>query len=67
MPNIIKIRDRITGETYDAFVQAVDINFNGHYVMRWNIGIQGHHEWHFICAVYDNDEFNKKYSVTKGE
>ena len=59
----LRIRDRKTGEEYTAYPQAVDLNYNGKYVLRYIIGIQGHSEFHFIHAIYDNDEFNSKYQV----
>lgn len=40
--NAMKIKDRETGKIYDCFVQAVDLNFDGNYVMRYNIGINGY-------------------------
>ena len=61
--NTIKIKDRKTGKIYDCFPQMVDINFNSEYSLRYNIGINGYNEWNFIHAIYDNDEFNKKYEV----
>ena len=61
--NTIKIKDRKTGKIYDCLAQIVDINFNGKYSLRYNIGINGYNEWNFIHAIYDNDEFNKKYEV----
>ena len=51
------VKDRKTNETYDALVQSVDLNFNGKYVLRYSIGIQGHNEFHFLHCVYDNDDF----------
>lgn len=61
--NAMKIKDRKTGRAYDCFTQAVDLNFNGRYVMRYNIGINGYTEWTFIHAIYSNDEFNEMYEV----
>lgn len=61
----MKVRDRKTGRTYTAFVQSVDLNFNGRYVMRYVIGIQGYTEFTFIHAIYGNDEFNEMYEVIK--
>ena len=46
-------------------VQSVDLNFNGKYVLRYVIGIQGHSEFHMCCCVYDNNEFNERYEVIK--
>lgn len=64
--NTIKVRDKKTGMTYDCFPQMVDINFNGRYSLRYNIGIMGFTEWTFIHAIYDNDTFNEKYEVIGG-
>ena len=61
----MRVRRRDTGEEYDCFPQAVDLNFNGRYVLRYNIGINGYSEWSNICCVYDNDEFNERYEVTR--
>lgn len=59
------VKDRKTGAKYDAFVQSVDVNFNGRYVLRYIIGIEGYNEFTFLDAIYDNDEFNEKYEVIK--
>lgn len=59
----MKVRERKTGRTYTAYVQSVDLNFNGRYVMRYVIGIQGYTEFTFIHAIYGNDEFNEMYEV----
>lgn len=58
-----KVRDRKTGEVFSCMPQMVDINYNGKYSLRYNIGIDGYHEWHFIHAIYDNETFNEKYEV----
>ena len=59
----MRIRDKRTGKEYDCFPQMVDLNFRNEYVLRYNIGINGHHEWSNICCVYSNDEFNSDYEV----
>ena len=61
----MKVRDRKTGSTYTAYTQSVDVNFNGRYVMRYIIGIQGYNEFTFLHAIYSNDEFNEMYEVIK--
>lgn len=61
----MEVKDRKTGKIYDCFVQSVDLNNNGKYFMRYNIGINGYNEWTFIHAIYDNDEFNAMYEVIK--
>lgn len=63
----LKVKSRATGEKYDVMVQAVDVNFDGKYYLRYLIGIQGYDEFHFIHAIYDNDKFNEMYEVIKGE
>lgn len=61
--NAMKVKDKKTGRTYDCITQAVDLNFDGNYVLRYNIGINGYNEWSFIHAIYDNKEFNEMYEV----
>lgn len=63
MRDALVVRDRRTGKKYDCFPQMVDLNFNGKYELRYNIGINGHTEWSNICCVYSNEEFNEKYEV----
>lgn len=59
------VRDRKTDKIYQAKVQSVDLNSDGHYVMRYIIGIQGYKEFYFLHAIYDNDKFNQMYEVVK--
>lgn len=59
----LKIRDRKTGDIYSCIPQIVDLNLNGKYELRYNIGINGYNEWSNICCVYDNEEFNSRYEV----
>lgn len=61
--NSTRIRNRKTGEVFDCFIQCVDLNFDGRWVLRWNIGINGYNDWSFICAEYNADEFNRKWEV----
>lgn len=63
MIGTMKIRDKRTNEVYDCFTQSVDLNFDGKYVMRYNIGINGYKNWYNVCCVYSNDEFNNNYEV----
>ena len=37
-----KVRDRKTGEVFSCMPQMVDINYNGKYSLRYNIGIDGY-------------------------
>ena len=61
----MNVRERATGKIYSVFPQMDDINCDGKFSLRYNIGINGHNEWTFICAIYDNKEFNEKYEVVK--
>lgn len=61
--NAHSVIERKTGKRFDAFPQAVDLNHNGKFVLRWNIGINGHSKWTFVCCIYDNDKFNDLYEV----
>ena len=61
----LDVREKATGKVYAVMTQMVDLNFDGKYVLRYNIGINGHHEWTNICCIYSNDEFNDKYEVVK--
>lgn len=63
----LTVKDRKTGDIYTAIPQAVDLNCNGHYVLRYIIGVQGHTEFDFIHAEYDNDRFNDMYEVVGEE
>lgn len=38
---IMKLRSKIDGKKYDCFVQSVDLNMNGRWVLRYAIGIMG--------------------------
>lgn len=61
--NTIRVKNRETDKIYDCFPQIIDLNFDGNYVLRYNIGINGYNEWTNICCIYDNDEFNATYEV----
>lgn len=60
---VYEVVDRITGKRYECVPQMLDLNFNGKYVLRYNIGIEGYTEWTNIHCIYDNDEFNVRYKV----
>lgn len=62
---MLNVRRKEDGKIYQAIPQSVDLNFNGRYVLRYIIGIQGYDEFHFIHAVYSNDEFNELYDVVE--
>ena len=62
----MKVRERSTGKRYECFTQAVDLNFDGRYVMRYNVGINGYCEWSTVCCIYDNAQFNKLFEVIGG-
>ncbi len=51
------------GLPMDCIVQAVDLNFNGKYVMRYNIGVRNYQGFHSSLCIYDNDKFNEEYEI----
>lgn len=61
--NTMLIKDKRTGKKYECFTQSVDLNYDGKFVLRYNIGINGYTEWTNICCIYDNNEFNANYEV----
>ena len=61
--NTMLIKDKRTGKKYECFTQSVDLNCDGIYVLRYNIGINGYTEWTNICCIYDNNTFNVNYEV----
>lgn len=56
---VVKRKD--TGETYDCFLQDYEYE-NGDHETRFNIGINGWNEWHFLWYVSEED-FNERYTV----
>ena len=62
---MMKIKDRNNGKTYDCFTQAVNLNFDGNYALRYNIGIENYQGFNSIHCIYDNDTFNKMYEVIR--
>ena len=46
---MMKIKNRNTGKIYDCFTQAVDVNFDGNYVLRYNIGIENYQGFNKPC------------------
>lgn len=65
MKDMLNVRNRETSKVYQAYVQSVDLNFNGRYVLRYVVGIQGHNDFAFIECIYSNDDFNERYEVIK--
>lgn len=64
---MLKVIDRKTGKRFDVIPEAVELNFDGKYHLRYRVGIQGHDEFNFIHNVYDDDDFNHLYQVIKEE
>ena len=60
-----KVKNRKTEKTYDCIIQAVDVNHNGNYVLRYNIGIENYQGFNSIHCIYDNETFNAMYEVIK--
>ena len=60
---MLKVKNRETGRIYTAIPQAVDLNCNNVWTLRYTIVIQGYTENTFIHCIYDNDKFNAEYEV----
>ena len=60
---MMRIKNRNSGRIYDCFTQAVDVNFDGNYILRYNIGIENFQGFISIYLIYDNDIFNKMFEV----
>ena len=60
---MMKIKNRNTGKKYACIIQAVDVNFDGNYALRYNIGIENYQGFNCIHCIYDNYTFNKMYEV----
>ena len=60
---MMKIKNRITGKKYACIIQSVDLNFDGNYALRYNIGIENYQGFNSIHCIYDNETFNKMYEV----
>ena len=60
---MMKVKDRNTEKTYDCIVQAVDVNFDGKYSLRYNIGIENYQGFNSLHCIYENDKFNEMYEV----
>ena len=57
----VRVLNKENGRKYDMFEQVVDLNFDGKMVHRYNIGINGHNDWHFVEVVYGEENFNSKF------
>ena len=60
---MMRIKNRNSGRIYDCFTQAVDVNFDGNYILRYNIGIENYQGFNSVYFIYDNDTFNKMFEV----
>jgi len=56
-----KVTERETGKHYDCFIQDYE-HTNGKHETRFNIGINGWHEWSFL-HYEDEESFNRNYSI----
>ena len=59
--NTVKVVNKHNGREYDMFEQVVDLNFDGKMVHRYNIGINGYHDWYHVENIYSEDRFNANY------
>lgn len=55
------VTEKDTGFKYDCFIQDYE-NYDGTHNTRFNVGINGWEEWHFIHYV-DEKAFNERYSI----
>jgi len=60
---MIKFREKETGRIYDVESQMLDLNFNGKYVLRYNIGIKNYQGFHNVRCIYDNETFNNEFEA----
>lgn len=56
-----RVVEKKTGKKYDCFLQDYELS-NGKHETRYNIGINGWHEWNFIHYV-DEERFNEEYEL----
>lgn len=56
-----RVREKRTGKEYDCFIQDYEYT-NGHRQGRFNIGINGYHEWNFLFYL-EADDFNEEFEV----
>ena len=59
------IKEKSTNRIYSCTVEAVDLNFDNKYTMRYCIGIENFQGFHVIRCVYSNSEFNNEFEVTE--
>lgn len=60
---VYTVRRKEDGRKFDMFIQSVDLNFDGNYCLRYNIGIKNYTEWAFIETIYDKNEFNERFEI----
>jgi hypothetical protein len=61
--NTFTVFNRETGRRYECFEQMIDLNLNGKLVHRYNVGLNGYHDWHPIEMIYDDDALCQKYAI----
>ena len=57
----VPVRSKENGRKYDMFEQDVDLNFDGKIVHRYNIGINGYHDWCHVENIYSEAAFHARY------
>lgn len=62
---ILEIKDRKSNELLRCLVEAVDMNWDGYFVLRYHIIKCNKQKTRFdtVRFIYDNDEFNRLYQV----
>lgn len=57
----VQVINKENGRKYDMFEQVVDLNHDGKMVHRYNIGINGYHDWYHVENVYGEEAFNARF------
>ena len=59
----LEIREKITGRSFTAYVEAWDVNNDGNYHLCYLIGHETFVSFHCEYIIYNNNDFNKKFEV----
>lgn len=61
----MKVKEKATGKIYEATTQIVSLDLGKNYILRYNIGFSNYQEFVSVCCIYNEEEFNDKYTVIK--
>ena len=59
--NAVQVINKENGRKYDMFEQVVYLNHDGKMVHRYNVGLNGYHDWHHVENVYGEENFNARF------